>query len=94
MQWFITRVELHSAAAADYDKLHEAMLAQKFRRTVRSDDGPEYELPTAMYFSHSTDLDAAGVRNIAVLAANTTGRRSYVFTCATSSWALQGQAAI
>lgn len=34
----------------DYDRLHEAMEAQGFKRSITSDDGVAYDLPTAEYY--------------------------------------------
>ena len=54
---YMTRVELHDAVSADYTKLHEAMARQGFERTVCSDDGKTYQLPTAEYaYSGSASL--------------------------------------
>lgn len=90
MTWFITRVELHGANDADYQKLHEAMEAQKFRREIQDQSGRMHRLPTATYFSESFQLDAIGVKGLAVIAANTTGRQSWVLTCMTDHWAATG----
>lgn len=49
MSSFTVRVELHDATWNDYDVLHAAMESEGFRRTVRSDDGITYHLPTAEY---------------------------------------------
>lgn len=49
MAKFTTRVELHAANADDYENLHKAMKAEGFLRTIKSDDGKIYELPTAEY---------------------------------------------
>ena len=49
MAQFTTRVELHRATGEDYSSLHSAMEYQGFSRTIRSDDGIIYILPTAKY---------------------------------------------
>jgi len=49
MERFTTRVELHDAAAADYQTLHQAMKQEGFSQTITSDDGIEYQFPTAEY---------------------------------------------
>lgn len=50
MSSFTTRVELHNAKEPeDYEKLHDEMAKEKFTRTIKSDDGIEYHLPTAEY---------------------------------------------
>ncbi len=49
MAFFITRVELQSASSEDYAGLHRAMEAEGFSRTITSDDGVRFDLPTAEY---------------------------------------------
>jgi hypothetical protein len=49
MERFITRVELHDADHDDYETLHSAMDAERFERTITSDDDVPYRLPTAEY---------------------------------------------
>jgi hypothetical protein len=49
MPSFTVRVELHEATWTDYETLHDQMGAEGFRRTIRSDDGITYHLPTAEY---------------------------------------------
>ena len=64
MPSFVTRVELHGASAEDYARLHGAMTAANFHRTITGDDGVQYQLPTAEYFSHGPDLTAPQVRHL------------------------------
>lgn len=87
MEWFITRIELHSATEKDYQKLHEEMERRNFSRTIPAQDGKRYRLPTATYFAQSAELNTEGVRDIAVAAANTTGRSAWVITCLMTNWA-------
>lgn len=50
MARFTTRVELHGAKLEeDYEKLHSEMAKFGFKRTVTSDKGVTYKLPTAEY---------------------------------------------
>ncbi len=49
MPSFTVRVELHGGTADDYETLHGDMEAEGFSRTIRSDNGIEYHLPTAEY---------------------------------------------
>ena len=49
MASFTTRIELHDAVSSDYITLHEQMKKENFTQTIISDDGIEYELPTAEY---------------------------------------------
>ena len=46
---FTTRVELHQAGFEDYNRLHQEMALEGFSRTITSDDGRVYHLPTAEY---------------------------------------------
>ena len=49
MPSFTVRVELHRADADDYERLHAEMEQERFKRTINSDDGVTYHLPTAEY---------------------------------------------
>lgn len=50
MTLFTVRIELHSASAADYEKLHLFMMQAGFLRTIVADaDGIRYALPTGEY---------------------------------------------
>jgi hypothetical protein len=77
MPSFMTRVELHNATAADYEKLHEAMQAAGFLRVVRDVDGKWYHLPTAEY-DRTGDYTTSQVLAHAKRAANSTGKSSGV----------------
>jgi hypothetical protein len=72
MPTFITRVELHHADEEDYKTLHAAMEDEGFSRTVVSDKGVRYHLPTAEY-GRQGDLTKQDVLNSAKTAANITG---------------------
>ena len=74
MAVFIVRVELHEAAWADYETLHEAMGAERFGRTIRDDDGVEHQLPPAEYCLRET-IPRATVLVKAKHAAARTGKR-------------------
>lgn len=77
MPKFITRVELHNARQEDYNKLHFAMTAAKFHKYITDDQGAQFELPSAEYFSFG-DITAVQVRDLALAAANSTGCSSWV----------------
>jgi len=49
MNQYITRVELHAATESDYEKLHLEMAKKGFSRSIVSDGGETYRLPTAEY---------------------------------------------
>lgn len=87
MNWYITRVELHRATEADYQRLHQEMLDRRFYRTIQADSGEILHLPSAMYYSESDMLDASGVELLAYAAAAATGCAFWVFTCMTPQWA-------
>jgi hypothetical protein len=89
MAKFLTRVELHGATGADYERLHEEMAKQNFSRTIPADDGARYHLPTAEYYSHG-DLTAEAVRGLADVAIAATGKAAWVLTVRwdVASWRL------
>lgn len=69
----MTRVELHNASENDYELLHSAMEAQGFKRTITSDEGVTYHLPTAEYY-RIVNLDRSQVLDSAKKAAAKTGK--------------------
>ncbi len=79
---FLTRIELRGGSAADYELLDQAMAAASFSKTIRSERGVIYNMPSATYFSQADNLSVAEVRNLAVKAASRTGRRYDVITAA------------
>lgn len=72
---FTTRVELHQANYEDYSRLHREMELEGFGRTITSDDGRMYHLPTAEY-NMEANLTYEQVRDKASRAAAKT-RRTY-----------------
>lgn len=74
---FTTRVELHNATYSDYTNLHAAMERRRFRRLIQSDDGRIFQLPTAEYDSQG-NISATEVLNLAIAAANETGKTSSI----------------
>ena len=89
MSSFTVRVELHSASWQDYDVLHEAMASEGFSRTIRSDAGAAYALPTAEYVI-SAGLAIGDVRERAKRAAQRTGKSSEAIVAETVRWAWYG----
>jgi len=91
MPSFITRVELHNARAEDYAVLHKAMTNAKFHKTIKDDKGESYELPSAEYFSHGPNITATQVRDLALNAANSTGRTNWVLVSeyVNAAWSLR-----
>jgi hypothetical protein len=74
---FTTRVELHNATYSDYETLHESMRKEGFNRTIRSDDGIAYHLPTAEY-DYPGNATRNNVLERAKRAAATTGKSAGV----------------
>jgi len=77
MASFTTRVELHSATYADYEKLHAAMGRRGFSRQITSDDGKVYRLPLAEY-DRTGNLSREQVLDSARAAAAETGKQNAV----------------
>lgn len=73
MSSFITRIELHSASYSDYENLHREMGKQGFSRTIKSDDGITWQLPTAEYEINSNQK-CSDIRQKAAIAATATGK--------------------
>ena len=72
MPKFITRVELHGPTQGeDYSKLHSAMEKHGFSRTITSDKGNTYHLPTAEYYRFGPSLTSQQVGSEAQAAAAT-----------------------
>ena len=70
MPQFTTRIELHEASGEDYKLLHSAMERRGFSRTIKSDKGATYILPTAEYDRNGDDLTLDQVLNDAKEAAD------------------------
>lgn len=70
---FIVRVELHDANYFDYENLHAAMARAGFSRTIRSDNGTVYYLPTAEYYMSNAG-NALSVLKLARGAADAVGK--------------------
>ncbi|MEZ2417494.1 hypothetical protein [Luteibacter sp. RCC_6_2] len=89
MATFLTRIELHSADAADYQRLHEEMAKKGFSRAIPDDNGVKYYLPTAEYYWEG-NLSAEAVRQLADIAIAATGKAGWVITAqwASASWRL------
>ena len=86
---FVTRIELHDANWRGCENLHAYMAALKFHRTIVGDNGVTCELPSATYSSEGP-LSALQVRELASIAAATTGRRYWVLvTEGLSCWQLR-----
>jgi len=87
---FIARVELHSASYADYESLHVYMQQGGFARIIKGDDGKVYQLPTGTYVSAAAMPSTAAALQIAVVAANATGKTSSIIIAEWVSAAWQG----
>jgi len=92
MASFITRVELHYASEADYEKLHEAMRQQGFSQKITSNSGAVYKLPPAEYHI-SGNLSQSDVLARAKKAAALTGRSAEVLVVEYTGCSWDGLAA-
>ncbi|EEY5893360.1 endoribonuclease GhoS [Escherichia coli] len=62
---FTVRVELRNSRDADYDELHDLMEANGFSKTITTDTGNTYYLPSAEYSYKSNIRSKASVAELA-----------------------------
>jgi hypothetical protein len=79
---FMTRVELHNGTAQDYQRLHDAMQARQFSRTITDSQNIRYHLPTAEYSSFG-NIDTNGVLELAKAAVRAIGKTASIVTSET-----------
>jgi len=95
MTRYMTRVELHEnpykPTAQDYEKLHAAMEAKGFTRTIKAGNGTLYKLPTAMYYVESS-LTTEQVRGHASDAAKSVWNKYSILTSEAPNSAWDGLA--
>jgi Endoribonuclease GhoS len=89
MSNYIVRVELHNASYNDYETLHAAMARAGFSRTITSQNGTVYHLPTAQYAISSAG-DPMSILKAARHAADTTRKQNGVLVATTQSTAWIG----
>lgn len=77
MASFTVRVELHQGSLVEYERLHLAMAKVGFLRSITSDDGTRYLLPTAEY-NYEGIATVEQIVNMARGAVNMTGRAAGV----------------
>jgi hypothetical protein len=85
---YIIRIELFFAIDDDYYRLNEAMKKQGFRRTIETEYGEAYELPSGEY-SWTGDIAVNDVFEAAMRAVKPLGKR-YGILCSetkTRLWA-------
>lgn len=83
MPRFTVRVELHQAHESDYERLHEEMEDEGFRRTITDSKGVTFKLPTAEYnLEGEFTTDQANER--AAAAAQRTGKRFWILVTASN----------
>lgn len=75
---YLARVELHNANYQDYETLHQSMANRGFSRTIASDGGKRYKLPTGTYVAAGTNANLQAAYNAAVAAAQETGKQFWV----------------
>jgi hypothetical protein len=84
MSRFITRIELHSANAENYQTLHEEMAKEGFTRTIISSEKIEYDLPNAEYYRIS-NLNLQQILESAKKAAAKTNKTHSIIVSETSA---------
>lgn len=90
MSNFTTRIELHGATVAEYEKLHSAMQKAGFSRTILSNKGQTHILPTAEYICSGQSLDQ--VLSTAGKVASTTDKTYSILVSETTNWGFVGLA--
>ncbi|EPC3580691.1 type V toxin-antitoxin system endoribonuclease antitoxin GhoS [Citrobacter braakii] len=65
MAKFTVRVELRNSEDADYEELHKSMKQKGFQRTITTDSGNTYYLPSAEYSYVSANKSKEDVGNLA-----------------------------
>ncbi len=65
MAKFTVRVELRNSEDADYEELHKSMKKEGFQRTITTDSGNTYYLPSAEYSYVSANKSKEEVGNLA-----------------------------
>jgi hypothetical protein len=90
MSSFTVRVELLQASFQDYTNLHFWMGIYGFTRTIRGDDGVEFDLMPAEYNLEGSSLTCLQVRQNASTAISLTGRpgRVLVTEALSRAWEL------
>jgi hypothetical protein len=84
MNRYIVRVELYGKPSwEDYEHLHAAMERRDFERTIASDDGTIYDLPTAIYYRY-TSVSLNGVLDEAKTAASSVWQSNGVLASQTT----------
>jgi len=78
MPAFITRIELHSGTADDYQTLNTAMETTGFSRAIQANDGSALLLPTGQYVGNG-EVAATEVLQLAQRAALSTKKGFAVF---------------
>ena len=88
MPQFITRIDLIDASPAEWEQMHNGMLASKFFRHITAADNTPYLLPLSTFYSEG-NLQPSEVKRLAEQAASITGKAAMVLTVAIAG----GQAA-
>ena len=76
MAKFTVRVELRNSEDADYEELHKSMKKQGFQRTITTDSGNTYYLPSAEYNYVSASKSKEDVGSLAESIAEKTPPKS------------------
>lgn len=75
---YVARIELHNASYDDYETLHSAASRRGFSRTIASDNGGTYRLPTGTYVASGTNATLQQAYDAACAAARETRKAFWV----------------
>ena len=81
---YVARIELHNASYSDYETLHAAAQRRGLSRTIVSNDGTRYQLPTGTYVAENTNATLEQAYEAAQAAASETRK---VFWTVVADWA-------
>lgn len=81
MAKILARVELHGASDASYNELHSLMSNIGFSKTITTDDGRRWELPSGTYVTQS-NMPLIDIReNVSLIANSLSTSVASVWVC-------------
>jgi hypothetical protein len=88
---YVARIELHNATYEDYEKLHTAAERRGLLRTIASNNGQKFQLPTGTYVAENTKATLEQAYDAAEAAAKETRKSFWVVVAdwASARWSLQ-----
>lgn len=75
---YVARIELHNATYNDYETLHASAARHGLSRTIVSNDGKKYHLPTGTYIAENTGATLEDAYNAARASATETRKAFWV----------------